>query len=90
MISDSPVNEDKFHIRYKAPNGKIYEKTLVPQDKKDKEDREALHRLWFIFKDKMKKSKPKQDINIFQLLNTEPFKTRVRFEDEPEQTKLKI
>lgn len=90
MISDNPVAEKRFHLRYKKPGGKIYEMTLVPQDPEEKEDLKALHSLWYALKDKMKKARPNQDINIFKLLNAEPFRSRIRREEEPQQMRLNL
>jgi len=90
MISDEQLKDKKFKVRYRNPKSKIYELILVPQDPEDKKDIETFYKLWYTIKENMAKSRPGQDINIFKILNAEPFKSRVRLEEDPQQMRLSL
>ena len=90
LISDPEVKTNSFILRYKSPSGSVSEKTYVPNDEGNKDHVKALHALWYAIWEKMKKAGLKDSINPFPIINSEPFRRKVRIKDEPQQMELDL
>lgn len=90
MLGSNPLSGNSFNFRYKSPQGKVYEDKVVPSNPENQDTAKAVHDLWFILHEAMKRAKPGEDINPFKFLNRNPFRQKTRLESEPEQLEMKL
>lgn len=90
LISDPEVKTNSFILRYKSPSGSVSEKTYVPYEEGNKDHIKALHALWYAIWDKMKKAGLKDSINPFPIINSDPFRHKIRVKNEPLQMELDL